>query len=109
MSRIPCINPACRRTAPAEKYEPGTIDVICPKCWRLLPPALTNHYRDLARRQRQMARLARKPDRAAQALRLLAMVEAAQGRNWQAIRQQFAAPVRPVGLDAFLDEAGFAP
>lgn len=107
MSRIPCINPACRRTAPAEKYEPGA-EIICPKCWRLLPAPLTSHFRDLARRQRRLTRLARKPGRAAQALRLSAMVEAAQERNWQAIRQQFVAPAKPVGLDAFLDEAGFA-
>lgn len=32
--RIPCAVLGCRRTAPAAKYEPGTL-IICCKCWHL--------------------------------------------------------------------------
>jgi len=34
--RIPCINQRCKRTAPADKYRPGT-EIICGKCFKALP------------------------------------------------------------------------
>lgn len=105
--RIPCINPPCRRTAPAEKYEPGA-EIVCRGCWRLLPRHLTGAYKRLATLHRKMVRLARKPDRAAQAESLLLTIERAQARNWQAIRGSFLAPAEPAGLTRFLDEMGFA-
>lgn len=105
--RIPCINPRCRRAAPANKYEPG-VEIVCRGCWRLLPRHLTDPYKRLAKLRRKMVRLARKPDRAAQAEGLLLTIERAQDRNWQAIRGSLLGPAEPAGLGRFLEEMGFA-
>ncbi len=48
--RIPCVVIACRRTAPADKYGPGTI-ICCGKCWRLADKGLRRKWSD-ARRER---------------------------------------------------------
>lgn len=105
--RIPCIRPGCRRTAPAEKYAAG-VEIVCGKCWRTLPAGLRETYRQLAKRRRQMRRLALKPDRRLQAERLIELIDEADDRNWGRIRAYLAEPEQPVGLDAFLDEIGLA-
>ena len=33
MSRIPCLVPFCRRTAPIEKYATDDVEIICHKHW----------------------------------------------------------------------------
>lgn len=108
--RIPCLNPPCRRTAPADKYEPGD-EIVCGKCWKLLPPRLTARYKALKRRDRRLDRLAlkgRHQSRGPQWERVTSLFTAAQGRNWAAIRACFLQPEKPVGLEAFLDEVGLA-
>lgn len=102
--RIPCLNPRCRRTAPAERY-PGE-EVVCRKCWRLLPGELVERDRSLRRRMRQMERLARRPGREAQAEHLLGVLARCHGANWARIRAYLAAPPMPEGLERHLAELG---
>lgn len=107
--RIPCINPKCRRTAPADKVEPGT-EIVCGKCWRTLPKHVARRYRALARLSKRIERLVRKePALTARVVRLAGLarrVEKLQAKNWAAIRACFIAPEKPEGLDAFLEEMG---
>ena len=105
--RIPCIRPGCRRTAPADKFEPG-VAIVCRKCWKLLPRHVTDAYRQLAKRRRQIERLALKPDRKVQAEGVLRMIGHAQGRNWQSIHDCLRDPEKSAGLDRFLEEMGLA-
>lgn len=42
--RIPCVVPGCRRTAPKEKYPPGTL-IMCGKHWRGLTIAERAEFR----------------------------------------------------------------
>ncbi len=109
--RIPCVNPRCRRTAPADRF--GTVEFVCGKCWRTVPPALRKRYRTLNRRQRRvLARIERRIARGTIALatvdRIRATFEHARHENWSAIGGHFLAPARPIGLDGFLQELGLA-
>lgn len=108
--RIPCINPRCRRTAPAEKYEPGE-EIICRGCFKLLPKSVADRYKALNKRERrvlrQVERRIAKGEITADKVRVL---EAAFSRlryeNWQAMRAFFRPVDKPEGLDAFLEEVG---
>ncbi|MEM7303381.1 MAG: hypothetical protein AAF468_20060 [Pseudomonadota bacterium] len=100
--RIPCINPKCRRTAPQEKYEPGT-EFICGKCFKLVNPDLKSRYHSLKKRWKQVKRLAAKrgtPDH--EPRRLWWQIDV----NWSKIKAEFTDPEKPEGLSAFLDEVG---
>lgn len=46
--RIPCEVPFCRRTARADKYEPG-VRIICGKHWRLADRSLRRRWSRLKR------------------------------------------------------------
>ena len=107
--RIPCLTPGCRRTAPADKYEPGT-QIVCGKCWRKLPKRLTNRYKQLRKRQKRMDRLVRKAP-AARAhgkavWRMSLRFDAQWDRMWAEIVASLQKPDKPEGLEAFLEEMG---
>jgi len=108
--RIPCLNPRCRRTAPSARH-PDCTEIVCGKCWRLLPKAMRARYAALNRRNRRLDRLALKPrygNRGPQWARLVGLMDAAQRRNWRAIRAFFLAPALPEGLETFLEEMGMS-
>lgn len=107
--RIPCINPRCRRTAPVEKF--AGEEIVCAKCWKLLPRALTDRHKALNKRERRMLRLverriAKGAITAGQVYEAEASIARQRMANWQNIRACFLAPDKPDGLDAFLDEIG---
>lgn len=109
--RIPCINPSCRRTAPADKYEPGE-EIICRTCWRLLPKHLADRWKRFGRRERRLIRLidrrlARHDITVDRINGMAVRMDARRVEIWGAIRAYFRSPERPAGLDAFLEEAGF--
>jgi hypothetical protein len=110
--RIPCINLACRRTAPIERYEPGT-EIICGKCFRALPKAMRDRRRRLEGRERRVLRRIEK--RVAQGTigqdvidRLQTAFSRRHEGQWRAIKRYLNAPLKPVGLDAHLEELGLA-
>jgi hypothetical protein len=110
--RIPCINPACRRTAPAEKC-PGCDQIICRGCFRALPAAVRARHRALDRRGRRLNRLTEKAlarhTRCYGWLRdLWALYDRLCDRNWRQIRDHYLRPARPAGLDPHLEELGLA-
>lgn len=101
--RTNCFNPPCRRTF---KYQEGdeTREVVCGKCWKLLPQALRQEYKHLkARRLKITRRLRKKGVENVELPHLRARQEA----NWRAIHDFYAAPQKPAGLDTFLEEIGF--
>ena len=108
--RIPCLNPRCRRTAPAEKFEPNT-EIVCRKCWKLLPKRMTDEYRRLAKNRRRIERLVSKRRAAgtmspALSERLERAMRKREAQNWSEIRMLLIAPEKPIGLDGFLEEMG---
>ncbi len=108
--RIPCINPRCRRTAAREKH-PNANEIVCGKCWRLLPKALTRRYRELLNRNRRIIRISkRKRSGIYNTPYQLEIMDDQLSRlmdsNWRAIRAFFIAPEKPAGIEAFLEEAG---
>lgn len=108
--RTPCINPGCRRTAPAED---GVTGVVCGKCWRKLPQALRDEYSTLNRRERRMLK---RVDRRVAAgtisretiMQLQAMFEKRHASIWSRIQNYFVTPEQPIGLDGFLKEVGLS-
>lgn len=108
--RIPCINPSCRRTAPREKHEDDE-EIVCAKCWKLLPKRLTVRYRALRKREKKLLKLID---------RKVARHEISSDRindishslwqqmraNWVEIRSFFLRPEKPEGLDSFLEGIG---
>lgn len=105
--RIPCLNPRCRRTAPAEKY--ADVEIVCGKCWKLLPKSVTDRYRRLNRVERKILRrlekrVAQRSISAATISRLERQMADLKEKNWAAIRSYFLTPEKPEGLDAFLEE-----
>lgn len=108
--RIPCINPNCRRTAPAEKYEPGE-EIICRTCFKTLPKSVADRYKALNRRERRLLRLVEKRIAKdsithARVIALQSAIERRRWENWQAMRAFFRPVDKPQGLDAFLEEVG---
>lgn len=108
--RISCCNPKCRRTAPAERH-PGADEIICGKCWKLLPKALTSRYRALRRRDTKGRRLAEKKDRVGkltdrQIDECDRLAHKLVRQNWLAIRNYFRETEKPEGLESFLSEVG---
>jgi hypothetical protein len=110
--RIPCINPRCRRTAPAAKYEPG-VEIICGKCWRSLPREIREQRRRLERYERRIFRKVER--RVAQgtlspeaAARIGANIHRQLNAQWAQIKRRFIEPDTPAGLESFLEEAGLS-
>ena len=104
--RTSCINPACRRTADAEKFPD---EMICGKCFRALPPALREIHRDAWKSYRLYCR---RINRTGDLLKLQTLKKIRDRHafriesNWQRIKECFLAPEKPEGLDNFLDEMG---
>lgn len=96
--RIPCINPRCGRTWPAEKCSGS--EVICSKCFALQPD-LRARYRRLSKLLRHSRRYPQKwtPQKLE---RLYDLFDA----NWSKLKMSFLMPDRPIGLDVFLEEMG---
>lgn len=105
--RIPCLNQRCRRTAPSEKYGPDA-EIVCGKCWKLLPKAVSDRYRRLKRLRRRLERLARARIRKGGTLPdgFGVALDRQMAANWAEIHNYFVQPEKPVGLDAFLEEMG---
>lgn len=108
--RIPCLNPRCRRTAPAHQHDPNA-QIICAKCWKLLPRHLMDRHQSLRRHERTMLRrIARRQARGEitqERIALLRGMMAEQiAENGNAIRAYFLSPDQPQGLDAWLKETG---
>jgi hypothetical protein len=109
--RIPCINPRCRRTARADRYEPNT-EIICGKCFRALPPDVKARRRQLEGRLRHVKRsVARRF--AAMGIEVersgtVRRVQIELNVQWDEIKCHLNSPERPMGLDGFLQEVGLA-
>lgn len=115
--RIPCINLRCRRTADPAKMN-GSAEMVCAKCFRSLPVSIRRRDRQLRRRWRLVKRLGAKgtehrrrgrkfgqPDRGVpQALSMGEKMRRIWNAHWERLRAYFAAPEKPIGLDAFLAE-----
>lgn len=108
--RLPCVNPACRRTASADQF--GETDIICAKCWKLLPQRLRDRYRQLHRRVKRLNHLIERRVRGGDNIPLqrLGIIEhlAADhlAQNWQLMRDYFRHRDKPIGLEGFLQEMG---
>lgn len=106
--RIPCITPGCRRTAPADKYEDGS-EIICAKCFRLLPEDVRKEHRECWKHVRKWSRKATRltdPRKIGIAKRALWRAQRRLMRNWSRIRQIVTDPDSPSGIDNFMKEAG---
>ena len=108
--RIGCINPACRRTAPREKY-PNTEWIICRKCWNSLPEKIRREHKAVRRRNSRLDRLGNKPQfgesRSDQWRRIADLFDRAVERLDATIVAYFTNPPEPAGLDNFMKEMGF--
>lgn len=106
MDRVPCINPRCRRTF---KQEREGEEVICGKCFRMLPAEIRSEHRRIWREIRKWdRRITRTADmlKAARMHDIRARWAARMDENWAQIRALTINPVKPEGLDAFLQEVG---
>jgi hypothetical protein len=107
--RLPCVNPACRRTASAEQF--GDSDIICAKCFKMLPRAIRDRYQQLRRREKRLLKfIERRVLRNGIRPELVNGIEhlfAAQlAENWQLMRDYFRYGKKPLGLEGFLQEMG---
>ena len=106
--RIPCINPTCKRTAPADKYEPDC-EIICGKCFRALPAELRTEHR---RYWREIRKWERRITRTSDEIKIQRMIDIVDKwafklrANWQNIREHVTEPERPAGIENFLSEMG---
>lgn len=106
--RIPCINPRCNRTAPAEKYEPGT-EIICGKCFKALPTELKADHR---RCWREINKWRRRIARTSDEIKIQRMNDLVNrwgfrlDANWRKVRAHIIEPDRPSGIDTFMREMG---
>ena len=116
--RIPCVNPRCRRTGDAAKFE-GHDRIICNGCFKALPDSVRRRYKALRRRERHVAKLFAWERRKAPAAptdgvpvysqrmwRVERMLDAQASANYAAIWNFFHPIEKPAGLDAFLEEVG---
>lgn len=104
--RVYCLNPKCGCTGDAAKSD----ELVCGKCWKLIPRDLTAAYRDLHALKRKLDRRRRKRAGEIVAVPLAAIgIDRRIAANWSAIRAFWLAPAKPEGLDTFLDEMGWNP
>ena len=106
--RLACCNPRCKRTASTEKH-PGCNEIICGKCWKLLPKKLTARYRQLRKRDRKGCRLAERKDRAGkltdkQIEECDRLATNLMNTNWLSIRNFFRDGDMPEDLNQFLKD-----
>lgn len=105
--RTPCINPRCRRTF---KREHEGEEVICGKCFRMLPEAVRKEHRGYWNEIRKWdRRMARTSDQ----LKIVRMREIREHvankvhTHWAThIKAPLLTPEKPEGLDTFLEEVG---
>jgi hypothetical protein len=107
--RLPCVNPRCRRTAPASQF--GECDIICRACWKLLPQRLRDRYAQLRRREKRLSKLVEKRvmrgNIAADVIeRIEHRITDQEAENWQLMRDYFRTSEKPLGLEGFLQEMG---
>lgn len=105
--RTPCINPCCKRTAPADKF-PG--EMICGKCFRALPAEARNEHRRFWREIRKWRRrIIRSTDelKLVRMRNILHMWHERLSAHWDAeIKARLTSPEKLEGLEAFLEELG---
>ncbi|MBB3947210.1 putative amidophosphoribosyltransferase [Rhizobium skierniewicense] len=106
-NRTRCINPCCKRTAPADKY-PG--EMICGKCFKALPQAVKDSHRFF---WKQIRKWERRITKTSDELKLIRMRNI--GRTWSdrliahwdaEIKVRVMNAEKPAGLDSFLEELG---
>lgn len=103
--RIYCLNPKCGCTADAAKAD----EIVCGKCWRLLPKPLRDDYRDLYALKGKLARRrAKRADGIVEVPLSAIGLESRISANWSRIRGFFLAPEMPEGLEAFFAEMGWS-
>lgn len=107
IDRVSCINPRCRRTF---KADDGGGEVICGKCFRGLPEAVRAEHRSYWREIRKWDRRIVRTGDELKIARMRAVRDTLQMRlhlHWDTyIKSPLLAPVKPAGLDAFLEEVG---
>lgn len=105
--RTPCINPRCRRTFKADDC--GS-EVVCGKCFRMLPQAVRKGHRGYWREIRKWERRIARTGDELKIVRMRAIrdrIAVNLGLHWDTfIKPFFLAPEKPEGLDAFLEEVG---
>lgn len=102
--RIRCINPRCNRTF---KDEGG--EIICGKCWKMLPAELRNAHKAAWRELRRWRKRITRTSDELQLDRLHRLEKMASNKvhlNWLHIKAHVITPDRPEGLDPFLEEIG---
>ncbi|MER9768999.1 hypothetical protein NKJ09_23375 [Mesorhizobium sp. M0189] len=106
--RVPCTNPACRRTAPKARF-PEADTVICRPCFRLLPASLQRRHKTFFARDRKLSKLANRiqiDGRVEQWNRLVDIVQRSSDRINADVDAFFRPVEKPAGIDAFLEEIG---
>lgn len=105
--RVPCINPRCRRTF---KREHERQEIICGKCFRLLPEATRKEHRGYWREIRKWDRRIARTSDELKIVRMLAIRDRVSfnlGTHWDVhIKAYMLAPDKPAGLETFLEEIG---
>lgn len=105
-ARTPCINPRCRRTFKCD----GSSETVCGKCFRTLPAETRNEHRRYWREIRKWDRRILRTADELKIFRMRAIRERISDRlnaHWDTdIKPHFLAPMKPAGLDAFLEEVG---
>lgn len=106
-ARTPCLNPRCKRTAPADEF-PG--EMICGKCFRTLPEAVRQEHRSFWREIRKWERRITRTNDELKNAKMQSIRDRLSWRleaHWRReIKPRFLAPEKPEGLDAFLEEVG---
>lgn len=105
--RRPCINPACRRTGPVEKF-PG--EMICGKCFRCLPAEDRAYHRRCWREIRKWDRRIARTEDDLDRQRMKTIREKWIWRlnlHWNdVVKPRFHATAPPAGLEAFMEQTG---
>ncbi|RWM29460.1 hypothetical protein [Mesorhizobium sp.] len=107
-SRIPCINPRCRRTAAQEKF-PNSKEIICGKCFRALPLAFRQEHRRCWREINKWEKRILRTGDPLKAQRMRGICNGWTDRlnaRWDEMRQSIANPDKSEGLETFLEEIG---
>ena len=100
------MNPRCQRTAPQERH-PDCSEMICGKCFRMVPDSLRRRHKQWWRRERRLKRLLKKAT-PAQVNRIETLHYRAGDRIGNALYAFFHPTEKPEGLDRFLEEMGLS-
>ncbi|RWP82605.1 MAG: hypothetical protein EOR12_31895 [Mesorhizobium sp.] len=105
--RVGCINPRCRRTF---KREHEHQEIICGKCFRMLPEAVRKEHRGFWREIRKWDRRIARTSDELKITRMHAIRDRVSfnlGTHWDVhIKAPLLAPDKPAGLETFLEEVG---